>query len=114
MVTKNYYYNNKVCDGAVALAFQADLLARAATLTDRARLHLACADHSGDELYAPRITAVGMRLNDEMILISVGTRIGARTCEPHTCPCGKTVDARRLHGLSFAEKVQPNIRDIPI
>ena len=35
-----------------------------------------------------------------MIRISVGTRLGARTSEQHTCPCGKTVDARGLHGLS--------------
>ena len=71
----------KVWDGAVASAFQADLLARADTPTDRARLLSACADHSGDWLNAPPITAVGLRLNDAMIRISVGTRLGARTCE---------------------------------
>ena len=43
---------------------------------------------------------MGLRLTDEMIQISVGARLGARTCEPHTCPCGKAVDARGLHGLS--------------
>ena len=38
----------KVWDGAVASAFQADLLARADTPTDGARLLSACADHSRD------------------------------------------------------------------
>ena len=69
--------------------------------TDRSCLLSACVDHSGDRLNAPPITAVGLRLYDEMIHISVGTRLGARTCEPHICPCGKTVDARGLHGLSW-------------
>ena len=90
----------KMWDGAVASAFQADRLAREETTTDRARLLSACADHSGDWLNVPPMTAVGLRLNDEMIRISVGTRLGARTCEPHTCLCGKTVDTRGLHGLS--------------
>ena len=43
--------------------------------------------------------AVGLRLNNEMIRISVGTRLGARTCEPHTYLCGKTVVTRELHDL---------------
>ena len=90
----------KEWDVAVALAIQADLLARADTPTDRARLLSACADHSGDWLNVPPITAVGLRLNDEMIRILMCTRLVARKCEQHTCPCGKTVDARGLHGLS--------------
>ena len=90
----------RVWHGAVASAFQADLLARADTPTDRARLFSACVDHSGDWLNAPPITAVSLRLNDEMNRISVGTRLGARMCELHTYPCGKTVDARGLHSLS--------------
>ena len=87
----------KVWDGAVASAFQADLLARADTPTDGARLLSSYADHSGDWLNAPPITEVGLRLNDEMIRISVGTRLGARTCQLHTSLCGKTVDTRGIH-----------------
>ena len=26
-------------------------------------------------------------------------RLGCKACEPHTCPCGKAVDARGLYGL---------------
>ena len=40
----------KVWDGTVASAFLVDLLARADTPTDRARLFSACADHSGKKL----------------------------------------------------------------
>jgi len=29
----------------------------------------------------------------------VAHRLGCKACEPHTCPCGKAVDARGLHGL---------------
>ena len=54
-------------------------------------------------LNASPITAVGVRLNDDMIRISVGTRLGARTCEPHTCLRVKTVDTRGLYGLSCQE-----------
>ena len=34
----------------------------------------------------------------QTILISVGTRLDARTKGPDTCPCSKTVDTRGLHG----------------
>ena len=38
--------------------------------------------------------------SDEMIRIVVGFRLGLRTCENHTCPCGKEVNVRGLRGLS--------------
>ena len=52
-----------------------------------------------------------------MIRISVRTRLGARTCEPRTCPCGKTVDTRGLHSLSCRKSVtrhqrHSNLNDI--
>ena len=90
----------KTWDGKVASIVQASLLSRAESPLDQARLLSACAEHSGDWLHVPPITAVGLRLTDEIIRISVVKRIGARTCELHTFPCGKAVDARGLHGLS--------------
>ena len=90
----------KAWDGIIASVVQASLLARAKSSLDQARLRSACAEHSGDWLRAPPITAVELRLTDEMIQISVDTRLGARTCEPHTCSCGKAIDARGLHVLS--------------
>ena len=85
-------------------------MSRAESSIDQARLLFACAEHSGDWLHAPPITAVGLRLNDEMVRISIATRLGARTCEPHTCPCGKEVDARGLHGLSCRKSAARHIR----
>ena len=89
----------KAWDGPVVSVAQSDLLSRAESSIDQARLLAACAEHSGDWLHAPPITVVGLRLNDEMVRISIATRLGARVCEPHTCPCGMEVDARGLHGL---------------
>ena len=59
--------------------------------------------HSDDWLLAPPITAVGLRLSDEAVRVAVAHRLGSLkpvTCEPHTCVCGKAVDACGLHGLS--------------
>ena len=67
---------------------------------DHARLKAATALHSGDWLHAAPIASVGLKLTDEAIRISVVQRLGVCTCSPHTCTCGKLVDARRLHGLS--------------
>jgi len=50
--------------------------------------------HSGDWLH------VGLRLSDE------AHRLGCKACEPHTCPCGKTVVAQGVHGLSAVEVAQ--------
>ena len=51
-------------------------------------------------LLAPPITSVSLRLSDKMIRVAVGYLLGLRTCESQTCPRGKDVDARGLHGLS--------------
>ena len=85
-------------------------MSRAESAIDQARLLSASAEYSGDWLHAPRITAVGLRLNDEMVRVSIETRLGARACEPHTCPCGKEVDARGLHGLSCRKSAARHIK----
>jgi len=40
------------------------------------------------------------RQSDEQLRISVAHRLGCKACEPHTCGCGKVVDARGLRGLA--------------
>jgi len=90
----------KAWDGPVA-ANQKDLiLSRAPSDVDKARLLAEASPHSGDWLHTPPITAVGLRLPDEAIRVAVAHRSGSKACEPHTCVCGKAVDARWLHGLS--------------
>jgi len=66
------------------------------------RLLAASSPHPCDWLHAPPITAVGLRHSDEVIRIAVThCRLGCKACEPHTCVCGKLVDACGLHGLSY-------------
>lgn len=90
----------KAWDSIIANKQHETCLSRATTEIDKARLLAAAAPHSGDWLNAPPITAVGLRLDDEATRVAVAQRLGCRTCMPHTCPCGKLVDARGLHGLS--------------
>ena len=66
----------------------------------RARLLAVMAPHTGDWLHAPPLSAVGLRLEDDVIRISIGLRLGATLCHPHSCPCGAAVDALGHHGLS--------------
>lgn len=68
--------------------------------SDRARLLAVSAKRSSDWLHALPIASCGLLLENEAVRIAVGFRLGAKTCEPHVCPCGTQVDALGLHGLS--------------
>ena len=72
-----------VWDAANTSAAYGNLLTRSGSETDTVRLLAASAPHSGDWLQAPPITAIGLRLTDEMIRVVVDFRLGANTCEPH-------------------------------
>ena len=67
---------------------------------DRARLLAVSAPRSSDWLHALPISTCGLHLDDEAIRVAVGFRLGARICEPHSCPCGAQVDSRGIHSLS--------------
>ena len=67
---------------------------------DLARLKAVVTLHAGDWLYAPPLTAIGLRPSDAAIRVAIGYRLGTNICQPHTCVCGATVDARGLHGLA--------------
>jgi len=71
--------------------------------TDKARLHAVSSPHSSDWLHALPLSGCGLRLDDHAIHIAVSLRLGANICEPRQCPCGASVDARELHGLSCKE-----------
>ena len=66
--------------------------------------------HAGDWQHAPPITAVGLRLSDEDIRIAVGFRLGSKTCQPRSCPCGSMVNAQGLHGFSCRNSAPRQIR----
>ena len=88
----------KEWDKLVAENHQAQLFLRAVSDLDEAGLLAASSPHWGDWLHVPPIASVGLRLSDEAI--RVAHRLGCKACEPHTCTCGKAVDARDLHDLS--------------
>ena len=77
----------KAWDGLIGSKIQAEILSRASDVNDMARLLAAASPHSGDWLHASPISSIGLRLDNEMIRVSVGLRLGVKTCELHTCPC---------------------------
>jgi len=68
--------------------------------THNNRLITAGSPYTGDWLRAPPIASMGLRLSDEAVGVAVAHRLGCEACEPHFCLCGKSLDARGLHGLS--------------
>ena len=86
-------------DGPVAEASAARLL-EAADQISRARLLAAAKRESGLWLHAIPSEALGTLLDPDSFRVSIALRVGANVCEPHTCRCGKWMDARGLHGLS--------------
>ena len=85
-IPKPFYPANKiqkVWDAAITSAAYRHLLTRSGLETDTTLLLAASAPHYGDWLQAPTITAIDLRLTDEIIRVDVGIRFGANTCEPH-------------------------------
>ena len=70
------------------------------TQVDKARLLAVSEPGNGDWLKAYPISSCGLRLDNEVLRIAVGLRLGLPLCEEHPCPCGETVDRSGLHGLS--------------
>ena len=67
---------------------------------NRARLLASFCKESGYWLEAPPISSLGLRLDDTVIRIAVGLRLGAPLCRPYSCEqCGMTVDEPATHGL---------------
>ena len=94
--------SQKVWDSKCIQIIKDSLMTNALSNKDKARLLASQAPyaHSGDWLFATPITAIGLRMSNEVIRVAVGMRLGTRLCEPRTCSCGSFVDARGLHGLS--------------
>ena len=76
------------------------LMERHTDTYDKARLLAASSKHSGDWLHAIPISSCGLRLDDEVVRMAVGLRLGINICEPHVCICGSVVDVRGSHALS--------------
>lgn len=87
-------------DKPVVTAERQELMMTLTSTVDQARMLAVSSPHSGDWLHALPLSGCGLRLDDKAIHIAVGLRLGANICEPHQCPCGASVDAKGLHGLS--------------
>ena len=70
----------------------------------RAHLLAAQKKESGAWLYAPlppSISSLGLHMEDTVITISVGIRLGSPLCSENICQhCGQDVDVSGTHGLS--------------
>ena len=76
---------------------QQGLLDSAADPKTRARLLAVQAKESG----ALPVPSLGLRLDDEVVRIAAGLRLGVPLCCPHACSqCGGHVDELGIHGLS--------------
>ena len=82
-------------------ATQQGLLDSAADPRTRARLLAVQAKESGAWLNALPVPSLGLRLDDEVVRIAAGLRLGVPLCRPHVCSqCGGHVDKLGIHGLS--------------
>jgi len=59
----------------------------------------ATAPHSGDWLNVLPIASCGLRLDDEAVRVAVALRLELGVCVPHSCSCGKNVDAWGQHAF---------------
>ena len=67
----------------------------------RARLKAVANSESGAWLIALPISSLGLHMDDDVIRIAVGLRLGAPLCRPHQCAsCGAEVCELGTHGLS--------------
>ena len=82
-------------------ATQQGLLNSAADTRARARLLAVQAKESGEWLNALPVPSLGLRLDDEVVRIAAGLRLGVPLCHPHPCSqYGGQVDELGTHSLS--------------
>ena len=91
------------------------LLRAAPDETACARLLASQRKETGEWLQAPPISALGLRMQDEVIRVAAGLRLGATLCHPHRChQCGADVDQLALHGLSCRKSQGRHPRHAPV
>ena len=93
--------HQKAWDGPVVTAAAEALMREAPDELAQARLLASQRRESGEWLYAPPMSAIGLRMDDEVLRVAVGLRLGVTLCRPHKChQCGAEVNHLGLHGLS--------------
>ena len=53
-----------------------------------------------------RALNLGLKVDDQQLRISNGSRLGANISVAHTCHCGKRVERDSLHGLSCTKSAR--------
>ena len=99
-ISPPYSAMQKDWDQALVEAQKSKVLSAAPDLAGKARLIAAATPHSGAFLHTRPCTALGTRLDNSSLRISIALRLGAPVCAPHVCVCGAEVDSTGRHGLS--------------
>ena len=91
------------------------LLDNAPDARSRARLLAVATRESGAWLHALPISAIGLRMDDDVIRTATGLRLGAPICRPHYCQhCHVEVDKLGTHGLSCVKSAGRHSRHAAI
>ena len=97
-------HRQKAWDSPRVKAVMESLLSQATPET-KGRLLAAQRKESGAWLSAPPVSSLGMRIEDEVVRIAVGLRLGTPLCTTHRCNlCGNQVDTSGTHGLHCRKK----------
>ena len=108
MITKNllqlaprlHYRNPGTCPRCELYTYES-LLNSAPDASSRARLLSVACKESGAWLDAPPVTSLGLRMDNEVICIALGLRLGLPLCDPHPCTQhNQEVGRLGTHGLS--------------
>ena len=76
--------HQKAWDGPVVTAAAAEALVRQAPdELAQARLLASQRKESGEWLHAPPMSAIGLRMDNEVLRVAVGLRLGVALCRPH-------------------------------
>ena len=100
IVTESQKITQKAWDDKVTDIQFKKMLDNATLPEGKTRLLAAREPQSGAWLNAVPITAIGLRLSDEAIRISIGLYLGSNICEPYVYTCTKFVNAKGLHSFS--------------
>ena len=92
--------SQKAWDAPCVAASLKALQAAAPDSVTQACLLAACRKEAGAWLQALPVSALDLRMEDEIFHVATGLRLGMPLCQPHTCQqCGTPVDCLGTHGL---------------
>ena len=97
----NVSHRQKAWDVPRIMSTYDALLEASPNLSTRARLLAVATRESGVWLNVLPVSSLGLCMDNDVIRVDVGLRLGAPLCEPHNClHCRAEVDSLGTHGLS--------------